>query len=281
MPRTYHAGELAVQAQADTVAQAAKMAHTVRTNVPAALSMFLSALPWVLIGGIDALEHVWASPIFGKPGFVGTPTDAEVRIAAHILMGDPLHGAGARGTGWPAGMLAIDLRWRMRARINGTIRADEGGMTITVDECYANCPKYIQDHQLDVEDVSAQPTRVRSDRMSAKGRALVRGADTMFIASVGPDLSADVSHRGGPSGFVECSADGTALRFADYPGNGVFNTLGNLHCDARSGLTFFGFETGELLQLTGYASSKPTRNRTVEFNVVEAIWCANLTRRRP
>jgi len=281
MPRTYHAGELAVQAQADTVAQAAKMARTVRTTVPNALSRFLTTLPWALIGSTDEAGHVWASPVFGKPGFIGTATDTEVRIASHMLTGDPLLGAGGRGAGWPVGMLAIDLARRMRARINGTLRADEGGLTIMVAECYANCPKYIHNHQLDAEDVAAHPARIRSDRVSAEGRALVAAADTMFIATVGPDLSADVSHRGGPPGFVECSADGTTLRFPDYPGNGVFNTLGNLHCDARAGLTFFGFETGELLQLTGYVSAKPTPNRTVEFNVVEAISCANLTRRHP
>jgi predicted pyridoxine 5'-phosphate oxidase superfamily flavin-nucleotide-binding protein len=281
MPQNYHAGEMAIQAQADTVERAAKMARTVGTTVPNALSRFLTTLRWALIGGTDDAGRVWASPVFGEAGFIHTPTDTEVRIAAHIPAGDPLHEAGPGSAGRGAGMLAIDLQRRMRARINGTLRADDGGMTLRVAECYANCPKHIHNHEFAGGHVAARPIRTRSDRVPARGHALVRESDTMFIASIGPDSSADVSHRGGPSGFIECSADGTTVRFPDYPGNGVFNTLGNLHSDTRAGLTVFGFETNELLQLTGYASSRPmtasvsTRQRVVEFNVLQAVWTEN------
>lgn len=57
--------------------------------------------------------------------------------------------------------------------------------------------------------------------------------DTIFLASCYyGDLEAgdgvvgcDVSHRGGPPGFVQVSGPGT-LRFADYIGNFTFTTLG-------------------------------------------------------
>ena len=57
--------------------------------------------------------------------------------------------------------------------------------------------------------------------------------DTIFLASCYyGDLEAgdgvvgcDVSHRGGPPGFVHISGPGT-LRFADYIGNFTFTTLG-------------------------------------------------------
>lgn len=39
-------------------------------------------------------------------------------------------------------------------------------------------------------------------------------------------VGCDVSHRGGPPGFVQVSGQGT-LRFADYIGNFTFTTLGN------------------------------------------------------
>jgi hypothetical protein len=46
--------------------------------------------------------------------------------------------------------------------------------------------------------------------------------------------------------------DGTLL-FPDYPGNNMFNTLGNLAGYPKAGLLFVDFEGGDLLQLTGRA----------------------------
>ena len=64
---------------------------------------------------------------------------------------------------------------------------------------------------------------------------------------------ADVSHRGGPRGFVRLSreAGATVLAFPDYRGNFFFNTLGNLHTNPRAGLLFADFATGDVLMLTG------------------------------
>ena len=41
--------------------------------------------------------------------------------------------------------------------------------------------------------------------------------------------------------------------FPDYPGNRMFQTLGNLTVDPRAGLLFLDWETGTALQLTGRA----------------------------
>lgn len=46
---------------------------------------------------------------------------------------------------------------------------------------------------------------------------------------------------------------GDRLVFDDYPGNGMFNTLGNLLAHRKAGLLFLDFETGDVLQLTGEA----------------------------
>jgi predicted pyridoxine 5'-phosphate oxidase superfamily flavin-nucleotide-binding protein len=64
---------------------------------------------------------------------------------------------------------------------------------------------------------------------------------------------ADASHRGGPPGFVEVAGDGARLRFPDFPGNRMFQTLGNLAVDPRVGLLFVDWDTGTALQVTGRA----------------------------
>ena len=92
----------------------------------------------------------------------------------------------------------------------------------------------------------------RSSALDARTRALVAGADTFFIATWHPGGGADASHRGGRPGFVRVLDDRT-LEFPDYPGNNMFNTLGNLVGHPRAGLLFVDFERGDLLQLTGRA----------------------------
>ena len=58
----------------------------------------------------------------------------------------------------------------------------------------------------------------------------------------------DVSHRGGPAGFVQPDGAGGFL-LPDYVGNFYFNTLGNLALQPRCGLLFIDVEAGDLLQV--------------------------------
>ena len=55
---------------------------------------------------------------------------------------------------------------------------------------------------------------------------------------------------GGNPGFVTLVDDRT-LRIPDYPGNSMFNTLGNFTANPRAGLIFLDFESHRTLQLTG------------------------------
>jgi hypothetical protein len=52
---------------------------------------------------------------------------------------------------------------------------------------------------------------------------------------------------------VQICGDADTLRFPDYPGNRMFQTLGNITIDPRAGLLFADWQTGSALQLTGRA----------------------------
>lgn len=277
MQRSYHAGELALQTESHSLEQAAKLTRTVKSSVPDPLSRFLPTLPWILIGAAADDGRVWASAVFGPPGFLQSHSGATVEIDAHPDAGDPLNDLVGAPQPRGVGLLAIDLSRRMRARINGRTIAERGQLTVAVEECYANCPKYIHRRNLATEGNSAGMHRQRADRIPDAWRALIDTADTMFIATVGPGDSADVSHRGGPRGFLECSPDGRVVRFEDLPGNGVFNTMGNLQLDHRAGVTIVGFNSGETLQLSGHARLIGNSNgrRLVEFTVESARHAAN------
>jgi predicted pyridoxine 5'-phosphate oxidase superfamily flavin-nucleotide-binding protein len=106
--------------------------------------------------------------------------------------------------------------------------------------------------------------------LDERGRALVAAADTLFIASLHPQRGADASHRGGRPGFVQVAPDGASLRFPDYPGNRMFQTLGNITVQPRAGLLFVDWETGAAVQLTGRAEVVwEGEARHVEFAVDE------------
>ncbi|MCH3037885.1 pyridoxamine 5'-phosphate oxidase family protein, partial [Listeria monocytogenes] len=71
---------------------------------------------------------------------------------------------------------------------------------------------------------------MQGEGLDPRWLSLVSRSDPLFIASQHADpLSGgvDVSHRGGPPGFLRRGADGR-LWLPDYAGNRLFNTLGNL-----------------------------------------------------
>ncbi len=82
-----------------------------------------------------------------------------------------------------------------------------------------------------------------------------RSADTFFIATAHPQAASggeprhgvDVSHRGGPTGFVKLEGD--VLTVPDFLGNYFFNTLGNIALHPVAGLLFVDFDRGDLLYL--------------------------------
>ena len=66
------------------------------------------------------------------------------------------------------------------------------------------------------------------------------------------------------------ASDGS-LSWPDYPGNTMFQTLGNIEAGGRAGLLFLDFETGSTLQLTGRAEIVWEPERAVTFYVDELL----------
>ena len=228
------------------------------------LAPLLAEFRLAVAASIDARGRVWASLLTGPPGFLDVAGEERLDVAAQVAPGDPFR-ANLAGRS-EIGLLVFDPATRRRLRFNGrATRREDGTLSLEVDQVYGNCRKYIQLRRLR-EDVDrdreavhiagkAEPgegTVVRSSSLSAAQRAWIGAADTFFIASSHPDGGADASHRGGRPGFVRVHDERT-LSFPDYPGNNMFNTLGNLAVDPRAGLLFVDFERGHLLQATGRA----------------------------
>ena len=136
--------------------------------------------------------------------------------------------------------------------MNGRGLLEGGRIFLTLQQAYGNCPKYIRSRLVEPV-VDGELLRHRATLLDARQQAFIARADTLFVASYHPQGGADASHRGGDPGFVSVLGPG-ALSFPDYPGNNMFNTLGNIQAEPRVGLLFLDFEVGGTLQLTGRAS---------------------------
>ena len=114
---------------------------------------------------------------------------------------------------------------------------------------------------------------------------MIARADTLFIAShftghAGEaNQGVDVSHRGGKPGFA-LVAHQTLLLIPDYPGNCMFNTLGNIEAEPKCGLLFMDFDSGDTLQLSGEAEILwgaehtgrfPGAQRVLAFQIEETL----------
>jgi len=281
----FHAGELAVQQRAG-VTEAAGTAgrRGIRRFMPDQHRTFFAQLPFFVLGGVDAHGQPWATLRVGMPGFVTAPDARTLRIDGEALPGDPL--AGAWQPGAPLGGLGIEFDTRRRNRVNGIVRAVDGGaLTIAVEQSFGNCAKYIQGRKptFVAREGDALGEADVSDRLTDADRALLAQADTFFVASAntsagaGAARGADVSHRGGMPGFVRVD-DAQTLTTPDFSGNRFFNTLGNLQHDPRAGLLFVDFDSGDLLYVAARAeivwdgplvASFDGAQRVVRFHVRE------------
>ncbi len=254
----FHAGELAIQARLGIDAKIDRQGRqAVRAYLPEQHRAFFAQLPFILLGAADASGQPWATVLTGQPGFVFAPDATHLTIGAAAGAADPL--AGALGPGADIGLLGIDLPTRRRNRLNGTVSdADASGLTVAVGQSFGNCPQYIQTRDARFVAAPGAGPVSRSDSLSAADRGLIAAADTFFIASANPRADAgaakgaDVSHRGGRPGFVRID-DARTLTTPDFVGNFLFNTIGNLTLDARAGLLFIDWATGDLLHLAGDA----------------------------
>lgn len=241
----YHEGELEMQRRAGTRDLAERVGKIVLTEIPLAAQAFLAKQPFVIASTVDASGAPAASLLGGPPGFASA-TDAHTIAITPAFGHDVFGDIDATGT---IGLLAIDLATRRRMRVNGNAVRRGDSIVVTMREVYSNCPQYITPRAF-------APTALRE-----ASPEIIANADTFFIATSHPVRGADASHRGGRV-TIESP---TRLSWPDFPGNNMFNTLGNLLVNPRCALLFIDFENAAALQLRGNAVVEGDEERIVTF----------------
>jgi predicted pyridoxine 5'-phosphate oxidase superfamily flavin-nucleotide-binding protein len=257
----------------------------IRAEMPEQHRTFFAGLQYLFVGALEEAGGPLATILTGSPGFVRSPDPETLVVHALPAANDPTTPGIAIGS--DIALLGIDLANRRRNRANGTVVAkNEASFTVHVEQSFGNCPKYIQ--RRNVEVATRIPGQLEeSNGLDEAARALIRRADTFFIASrsrpeVQEAARVDVSHRGGLPGFVTIDSD-DRLIVPDYRGNRFFNTLGNLLGDPRATLLFIDFEQGDLLQLQGLVTIDWSRENSGASRIVERAWHFEVRRswRRP
>jgi predicted pyridoxine 5'-phosphate oxidase superfamily flavin-nucleotide-binding protein len=284
---SYHEGELAVQTRAGVGSDSLAADAMYRPAMPAGVQRFLLAQQLAVFSTRDADGLVWASMRSGPPGFLRPLDEHTLEIGGYSHRDDPLlANLAARAE---AGMIVIRLETRHRVRLNGVARAQsDGRIVLSTQQVYGNCPQYIQARTvIGDREVSSSPARFGKE-LDRRQRQSLEQADTLFIATAHPHSGADASHRGGRPGFV-CVESEKRLLFPDYRGNNMFNTLGNIASNPRTGLLFPDFQSGSALQLSGSARilwEDPRMKhfegaqRLVEFEIERVIDLPEATRLR-
>jgi uncharacterized protein len=278
----YHEGERSVQLRAGASDDAARISSILHDSIPPVAKQFLHEQPVLFVGSSTLEGQMWASVLEGLPGFLQVQDERRLRVNAVPSHGDPL--SRQLVVNKDIGLLAIEFSTRRRMRVNGhIIAADAGGFEVSTEEVYSNCPKYIQTREFQgfVQALDSQVKALfhRSSSLDHTQKRWIESADTFFIATRHPDCGTDISHRGGCPGFVRAEGE-ASLVFPDYPGNNMFNTLGNLDVNPQAGLLFVDFINGHTLQLSGTASVNwnrddiqrvPGAERIVRFKVEEVL----------
>jgi uncharacterized protein len=251
----FHDGEIAVQERAGERDFARRHGTGIASGVAPGARPFLAQQRLVALSAAGDDRQLWTSVWCGEPGFVTADDGRYVRFSTPSIGASPDDPVRRRlAIGGSVGILAIELTSRRRLRINGTVESiSDNEIVVLVQECFSNCPKYIQRRQ--PRDVSGAPVNRTpgSGRMlDEERRALVERADTAFVGSVHPARGVDTSHRGGAPGFIRV-VDATTLRVPDYPGNSMFMTLGNFEVDSRASLSVLDFKRRRVVSLSGSA----------------------------
>lgn len=246
--RPWHQGEAAVQ----RLAASSAPPPVIRPFLTEQLRQFFPQLSLLFLAAIDADGFPSATFVRGTPGFISCRDAARMEIDATLLDADPLAPAWRRDA--EVGLLGMDFRTRRRNRVNGRIASLEADrIAVAVTEAFGNCPKHVRQRET-IEALTTDAPRFWEplESLDDVTKEAIAKAETFFIASsANCDWGGvDISHRGGPPGFLMIETDGT-ITVPDFNGNGYFNTLGNLLIHPRAGLLFPNFETGEALRLAG------------------------------
>jgi len=248
MSKIFHSGEETIQALLGVSGEARQLEGMVRNGLAPAAIRFLPTFRFVMATSVDAAGKVWTSFLTGPQGFISVVSDQTISLSS---ISEEVFSDNIKGNE-EVGLLFINFEARLRLRVNGTVAIENDRVLLTIKQAYFNCPKYIQSRKTEWVGWKKNSRQSYAESLSDSQIEIIQKADTFFISTYAAGHGADCSHRGGNPGFAEVLNHNT-IRWLDYPGNNLFNTIGNLQVNPNCGLLFIDFVTNRILQMIGAA----------------------------
>jgi uncharacterized protein len=242
MPLTYHAGQIELQTEANSRPAAEMLAERLAGRSARSLSFYATA-DLLVLAAPDAAGVLRFHALFGVPPLL-EPSEDDLLL---------LHeGAAGLDDGVQAGAIAINLKERRRARANGRIVIKSGQTYLDAAEEIVNCRKYIAPSvALEAAFHNGPEGREPVDLQDGDLLRVLSHVETAFLASISPDGRPDVSHKGGPPGFIGFDPSSGVLRWPELIGNGMLKSAGNVRATGTVSLVALDLSTGDAYELGG------------------------------
>ncbi len=256
-PLQYHSGQRAIQTEANATVVADRLAEWVGPVVE-----FARGADLVLLARQHNDQTLRFTVLSGASPLVDAVDEPaiSIRFPAGLKQIIP---AGTR-----CGGLVINLSKARRSRINGVISHRSNTAELVGEETFTLCKKYMAPSvSLEKAPHIGPESRKGIELDDPWVTALVRKAETSFLASVSPDGGPDVAHRGGPPEFLKFDPAARTLTWTEYLGDGIFKSAGNIRATSIFTLLVPDFEHGDGVELVGrgtYANIRTTRKQRVD-----------------
>jgi hypothetical protein len=115
-----------------------------------------------------------------------------------------------------------------------------------------NCRKYMAPSVALEPALHSGPVERISIAVNDPGlQAVLARVETAFLASVSPSGRPDVSHKGGPPGFITLDAAQGRLSWPELIGNGMLKSAGNVRATGVVSVVALDLESGDAYELSG------------------------------
>jgi hypothetical protein len=243
MALTYHAGQIEVQTEANSRPAADLLAERLGTRGPRTISFYETA-DLLVLATADADGRLRFVSLSGSE----QPLLAPQEDGMLALPG----GVSTLANGALAGAIAINLQERRRARANGRVVVKDGRVLLDAAEELVNCRKYIApsvglEPKLHIGPEAREAVELDDVRL----HFVLGRVETAFLASISPAGQPDVSHKGGPPGFLSLDAATRVLSWPELIGNGMLKSAGNVRATGTVSLIALDLESGDAYELSG------------------------------
>lgn len=250
MALVYHGGQVEAQEEANTRPIAERL-----TRWMGPVAQFAAAADALLLAAQDGAGVMRFAALAGAPPLMEEIAEGTLLLSAAPAGWQPLEGGRLSAL---CGALAVNLGQRRRARLNGTLARTAEGWTLAATERFINCRKYIAPSlALAGSPRSGPAARAPLAPDDPWLAAVLAGAETAFLASISPAGLPDLSHRGGPAGFLSWHEG--VLTWPEYVGDGMFKSAGNVRATGAATLLAVDLASGDAAELWGRATYATVR----------------------